>query len=132
MNGRALSAHQRNLLLWLVHKAKKGGDPNMRPYLGWVAWRGRMRGTKTQLTAASRCLRRLEERGLVLRHARLGDGEKCNYHFRKDKDWPGPREASFATTHVEVLPAGFALVEKLSTSTLKMNVDHLLEGGQRA
>ncbi|MBK9118009.1 MAG: hypothetical protein IPM18_00150 [Phycisphaerales bacterium] len=103
----------------------------MQPYFGWVRWRGLIRGTRTNRTAASRCLRRLEERGLILRHSKMGDGEKLGYHFRKDRDWPGPREAGFATTHVEVLPLSFELAEKLSTSTIKLKVDTLSEGGQQ-
>ena len=99
---RKLSPLQRTLLLWLYCEHRDGGWLHDR-----IHWRSS--GSAAAIAARSRALRRLEQRGLVLR-VNCSTGVPGTGFVRKIIS-----ELHNRTTHVEVLPAGVELAKRLTS-----------------
>ncbi len=100
-----LSLLQRQMLVWLAAQPAESAE-------GRIAWRAVETGKPwAGLSAAtvSRALRRLEERGLVLRQS-SSEGHPTASGWRTSVQQPfsGP------TTHVQLTPAGRALAAQLT------------------
>src|SRR4029453_414445 len=97
----ALSSLQQKLLLAIADRYQQGPIEK-----GWgVRYRVKAGLKRTQQAAYARALKRLERRGLVERK-NVVSGPAPNEFFRKHR-----------TTHVVLLPAGFALVERLTQAS---------------
>jgi len=112
-----LSRQQQHILVFLYHAYLEDKAIQNRPEvpLGCrtvdtfgVRWR--TKGTRSDQTSLSRALRRLEERGLVLRQNQVrGSGEgtgRCRLSKAEEHN---------RTTHVRLLPDGIEVAERLST-----------------
>jgi len=101
-----LSKVQRDLLAFLyVEHLAGGAGPG---YDGCIYWR--TEGTDSDRAALSRSLRRLEQRGLLLRlNFVSGMGERYGLAMRRSKNDPHNR-----TTHIRLLPEGVKVGRRLS------------------
>ena len=101
-----LSKNQRRMLEVLYLDAINGGaGPGYSGYSYWATI-----GTTTQRASWSRALRRLEQRGILLRvNFSNGMGEQYGYRMRKSKDEPHSR-----TTHIKLTDAGMEIGKRLT------------------
>jgi hypothetical protein len=129
--GRGLSAKEKNILLGLKDDFERlekrvaelnqamATDPDNHELLGWLRgnerllhWgiRWRVTGSRSQAASISRSLRRLEQRGLVLRQNEIRGNPETGT-MRESKEDPHAR-----TINVQLTPEGRALAAEIASS----------------